>query len=542
MRRGIYLWGSLLLALSLVLSACGGDGTSSNDSGSAQNGSKSGGTLIYGRGSDSLSLDPINVTDGESIRVTQNVFDTLFTYDKNLKLKPDLATGYKVDGSGRTYTINLRKNVKFQDGTDFDAKSVVFNWNRWSDPKNPYHNGDFPYYSFLYGGFRGDKNHLVESVKATGKYTVQIKLKKKTAAFISYLSVSMFGIASPSAVKKYGKDFKEHPVGTGPFQFVSWKRNDTITLRKNKYYWEKGKPYLNKLIFKVIPDNSARLSALRSGEIDLMDGLNPSDADSVKSNQQLQLIKRPSFNMSYIAMNTQKKPFNDPKVRQAVNMAIDKPAIVKAFYSGMAVPAKNPVPPTLWGYNDSVKDYGYHIKQAKKLLAEAGYPKGFHTTLWTMSNPRPYLPEPQKIAEAIQADLAKIGIKINVKSYEWSTYLDKTTAGEHTMALYGWTGVMADPDNFLYPNLSGTETKKPASNIAFYQNKEVTHLLEQARVTLNQHKRIELYKQAQSIIHKDAPWVLLAHTTQPIAMSAKVKGFEPHPMETDALEKVYLDQ
>lgn len=539
--------GLLSIFALLVVTACSG-GSSNTDESEKDNATedtvteedKYGGTLIFGRGADAVSLDPINVTDGESIRVTHNVFETLFEYDQNLELQPKLATGYETSEDGLTWTLKLREGVKFHDSTDFNADAVVFNFERWMDPNNPYHQGDFVYYSFLYGGFKGDENHLIEYVKAVDEYTVEIKLKRKTAPFLSYLAISMFGIASPTAIEKYGDKINENPVGTGPFKFETWKRNDMITLVKNEDYWMEGKPYLDQLIFKVIPENSARLTALQTGEIDILDGMNPGDVGLVESTEGIELIKRPSFNIGYMAFNMEKEPFNNPLVRKAINMAINKEEIVNAFYSGLAEVAKNPIPPSLWGYNDSIEDYEYNVEEAKKLLAEAGFENGFKTTLYTMSNPRPYLPEPLKISEAVQADLAEIGIEVEIQTYEWATYLEKSSQGEHEMAMFGWTGVMADPDNFLFPNLSKTNAEKPANNRAFYKSDQFTQLITEARETLDQEKRIDLYKQAQEVFHEDAPWVMLAHTTPPLAQADYVEGYVPHPMSNDLFTDVFV--
>jgi peptide/nickel transport system substrate-binding protein len=533
---------SIILVLSLLLTACGGAGSEEAKQNKDSGEPKSGGQLVYGRGADSISLDPININDGESIRVTQNIFETLFQYDENLELQPKLAESYEVAEDGLTWTIKLKTGIKFQDGTDFNADAVVFNFERWMDPANPYHQGDFPYYPFLYGGFKGDPNHKIEYVKAVDESTVEFKLTEKIAPFISYLAIPMFGIASPDAIKKYGEKFGENPVGTGPFQFDSWTKNDKVVLKKNENYHVDGQPYLDEIIFRVIPDNSARLTALQSGEVDLIDGMNPDDADVIKGNDQFTVIERPSFNTGFMVFNTQMKPFDNVKVRQAINMAINKQELVDAFYSGYAEVAKNPFPSSLWGYNDEIEDYSYDVEAAKKLLAEAGYPNGFKTELWAMSNTRPYMPQPLKVAEAIQANLKEIGIDAEIKTYEWATYLEKTGNGEHPMGLYGWTGVMADPDNFLYPNLSSTNVEKPASNRAFYVNEEFTSLLEQAQVTFEQEERIKLYQKAQEIFHEDAPWVTIAHTTPPIGMASYVEGFNPHPMEQDNFAKVYLNK
>lgn len=530
----------LFIAFGIVLLAgCSSDNTE-GEAGTATEGDKSGGTLVYGRGADSVSLDPINVTDGESIRVTHNIYETLLEYDHNLELQPKLATDYNSSEDGLTWTFQLREGVKFHDGTDFNADAVVFNFERWMDPENPYHEGDFPYYPFLYGGFKGDENHLIESVTATGEHELEIVLKRKTAPFLSYLAISMFGIASPAAIEQYGAGIGENPVGTGPFKFDEWNRNNTITLSKNEEYWMDGKPYLDQVIYQVIPENSARLNALQTGEIDIVDGMNASDTTIVEDTEGIELLKRPSFNIGYMAFNMEKEPFDNPLVRQAINMAIDKEEIVEAFYNGLADPATSPLPPSLWSHDESLEKYDYNVEEAKKLLAEAGYEDGFTTELHTMSNPRPYLPEPMKIAEAIQSDLAEIGITADIVSSEWATYLEDTKNGKHSMAMYGWTGVMADPDNFLYPNLSKTNAEVPAQNIAFYKSDEFTSLITEARETIDQDKRTELYQQAQQLFQEDSPWVMLAYTTPPLAQSDYVEDYNPHPMSNDLMTDVYL--
>lgn len=531
---------SMLVGL-FLLGACS-NGSDKEEGTPKEEGQKKGGAMIYARGADSVGLDPINITDGESIRVTHAIFETLFEYDKDLQLQPKLAESYETSEDGLTWTLTLKSGVKFHDGTDFNADAVVFNFERWMDPENEYHIGDFPYYPFLYGGFKGEEDHKVESVIAVDEQTVEIKLKEKIAPFVSYLAIPMFGIASPAAIEQYNERFFENPVGTGPFKFESWSRNDKIVVKANENYYVQNQPMLHQIIFTVVPDNSTRLNVLLSGEADIIDGMNPEDAKTVEDNENLKLVKRPSFNEGFMVMNTQKKPFDNVKVRQATNMAIDKQSIVDGFYSGFGEVAKNPIPPSLWGYNEDIEDYAFDAEAAKKLLTEAGYPDGFETEIWTMNNPRPYLPQPMKTAEAIQANLEEIGVKATIVTYEWATYLEKTGNGEHPMALYGWTGVMADPDNFLYPNLSNTNMEPPANNLAFYNNEEFQKLIEDARVTFDESERIELYKKAQEVFHEDAPWVPLAHTTPPIGFADYVKGFEPHPMENDNFAVMYLDK
>ncbi|WP_018249078.1 ABC transporter substrate-binding protein [Orenia marismortui] len=497
---------------------------------------KYGGTLIYGRGGDSVGLDPANVTDGESLKVTMQLFDTLVDYEEgSTKVIPSLAKSWEASEDGLVWTFHLEEGVKFHDGTDFNAEAVVFNFERWMNKNHPYHQGEFEYWGYMFGGFPG----LLNKVEAVDEYTVKITLNKKSAPFISNLAMAPFAISSPTAVKKYGEDYFKHPVGTGAFKFKEWKRGDRIELVRNEEYW-KGKAYLEGIVFRSIPDNTARFMELQSGTIDMMDGVNPNSVPQVKSDNKLKLTLRPSMNVGYLAMNFDKKPFDNKLVRKAINHAINKEEIIQALYAGLAEPAKNPLPPSLWGYNEDVDKYEYNPEKAKELLAEAGYPDGFKTTLWAMPVPRPYMPQPKLIAQAIQADLKKIGVQAEIKSYDWGTYLDKVGNGEHDMCLMGWTGDNGDPDNFLYVLLDkDNAVKGSAGNYAFYRSDELHDLLIKAQTTMNRAERTKLYKEAQEVVHEDAPWVPMAHSTPPIALKNKIENYVPSPLGIEHLNGVW---
>ncbi|OCA84539.1 peptide ABC transporter substrate-binding protein [Bacillus sp. FJAT-27225] len=533
-KRSIKLLLFAMLAIFMFLAGC----NSSNESGGTKkpaSGNEAGpkkDTLVYGRGGDSTSLDPITTTEGEAFRVTENIFETLVQYgDQDTTINPGLAEDWKVSDDGLTYTFTLRQGVKFHDGTDFNAEAVVFNFNRWM-------NGDdekFPYYS-MFGGYKKDKGHVIKEVKAVDEHTVQFVLKRSQAPFLKNLAMSPFSMASPAAVEKFGDDFRNNPVGTGPFKFVEWKQNDTITLEKNPDYWQAGLPKLNKVIFRVIPENAARLNALVKGEIDILDGLNNSDEASVLANDQLQVIERPSNNVGYIGMTNTRKPFDNKLVRQAINHAIDKKSIIDAFYGGKAEPAINPMPPSLEGYNDQISDYPYDLEKAKALLKEAGYEKGFEIDLWAMPVARPYMPEAQKVAEVIQESLSKIGVKANFQTVEWATYLEKARKGEFDMFMLGWTGDNGDADNFLYTLLD--KDSIGSNNYAQYSNDELHDILIQAQTEPDQAKRNELYKKAQEIIKEDAPWVPLVHSIPLLAAHKDVVNYLPHPTGSEAVTKV----
>ncbi|HET7628742.1 MAG TPA: ABC transporter substrate-binding protein [Bacillales bacterium] len=532
------------MALSLVLAGCGGSDQSGDSSSEGNNNSGSGSgdggstqdVLVFGRGSDSVTLDPAKATDGESFMVTKNIFETLvnFNYDKQNTEIVDtgLAKDWKISEDGLTYTFHLKKGIKFQDGTDFNADAVVFNFKRWKNGE-----GKFAYYPSMFGGYK-DKS-VIANVEAVDDYTVKFTLKRPLAPFLKDLAMSPFAIASPKAVEKWGEDFGKHPVGTGPFKFVEWKPNNTITIKKNENYWKDGYPKLNTVIYKVISDNHARLTALQNGEIDLMEGLNPNEIQTVENDKDLQVFLRPSMNIGYLGMTVTRKPFDNKKVRLAMNYAINKKEIVEAFYSEKAKVAVSPLPPVFEAFNGDLKPYTYDPEKAKQLLKEAGYPDGFKMELWAMPVPRPYMPDGKKIAVAIQSDLKKVGIDAKIVSYDWATYLEKAQKGEADAFLLGWTSDNGDADNVLYTLLSSDSIG--GNNFTRYSNKQLDELLVEAQKTTDQQKRIQLYKQAQEIIHKNPPWVPIVHSTPALAGKASLKNFKPHPTGSDRLSFVYFE-
>lgn len=526
--RSFLLFITMMMLISVVLMACNNEKTEGKkESDSSENSSNS--TLVFGRGGDTVNLDPAVVTDGESFRVTKNIFETLIEFDEDsTDLIEGLATDWKVSDDGLTYTLTLREGVKFHDGSDFNAEAVVYNFTRWaSGDKEKYY-----YYNSQFGD-------VITDVKAENSTTVVITTSRPIAPFFKNLAMSPFAIASPKALKEAGDDFgSKVVVGTGPFVFKEWKANETITLDKNPDYWKEGLPKLDTVIFKVIPDNAARFNALQAGEVDIIEGINYSDLPTIEANADLQVFQRPSLNVAYLGLTSTRGPLKDKKVRQALNYAVNKKAIIEAFYSGSAIPAINPMPPVVAGYNPDVEDYPYDPEKAKELLAEAGFTDGFEIELWAMPVVRPYMPDGPKVAEAIQADFEAIGVKSKIVQYEWATYLEKTRLGEADTFLLGWTGDNGDADNFLYVLLD--KDNIGSNNYSYYSNDEVHNLLIEAQSTVDQVKREELYKQAQVIIKEDAPWIPLVHSNPVLAGSTKVKNFIAHPTGSDWLDQVEL--
>ena len=483
-------------------------------------------TLVFGRGGDSTSLDPAATTEGEAFKVTVNLFETLINFGpQDTEIEPGLATEWEMSPDGLTHTLKLRQGVKFHDGTDFNADAVVYNVERWMAGNAE----QFYYYNSQFG----DK---IKEVKALDEYTVEFTLNQVIAPFYKNLAMSPFGIASPAAIEKFGDKFNENPVGTGPFVFKEWKRNDRITIVKNENYWQEGLPKLDSVIFRSIPENSARLNALAAEEVDLIDGVNFSDVPSIEGNAKLQIFNRPSMNVGYVGLTNTRGPLENKLVRQALNYAVDKQAIIDAFYAGAAMPAKNPMPPVIAGYNDDVVDYDYNPEKAKELLKEAGFENGFEMELWAMPVPRPYMPDGQKVAEALQANFEAIGVTAKIVSYDWATYLDKAKDGEADSFLLGWTGDNGDADNFLYVLLD--EDAIGSNNYTYYKNSEVHALLIKAQASNDEAEREKLYKEVQLIIKEDAPWIPLVHSTPVLAGKAEITGFLAHPTGSDLLANV----
>ncbi len=505
--------------------------------------------LIFAMAGDADKLDPADVTDGESISRMDNIFEGLVEYvPGGTDIQPCLATSWDVSNDGLEITFNLRQNVKFHDGTDFNADAVVFSFERQYDTSSEYHDyGEWAYWGYMFSD--------IDYVEKINDYKVVIHLKNPNAAMLTSLAMFTVAIVSPTNAENWGIDAFKHPVGTGPFEFVEWVKDDHITLVANENYWrERAK--LDKLIFRVIEDPSARLLAIQAGEIHGMEYPDPSSFDLINSDSNLKLMSQAGMNVGYLAMNTGYgyydenqngirdsdedwvktpgyfEPLTNTLVRKAINYAIDKESIVENLYKGTAIVAKNGMPPFMLGYNDDIVDYPYSPEIAKDLLEEAGYPNGFNTTLWVMPVSRPYMFDPPKIAEAIQGYLADVNINVELYQIDWSTYLEETENGEHPMCLLGWTGDNGDPDNFMNV-LYGANSASigTAGNVAFYINMTVQDKFTAALQSYDTDERARLYEDAQVIIHQDAPFVYLAHATQNIVFLSNVKGYVLNPTE-----------
>ncbi len=499
---------------------------------------RSKGTLFVGRAADAIGLDPARSTDNESVEVCEQIFDHLVRYQAgSTDVLPSLATSWEVSPNGLVWTFHLRRGVKFHDGTDFDAEAVRFSFDRQLEKGHPYHMPDFTYWETNYAT-------IVKAIEVVDPLTVKITLFRSYAPFLATLAMFPVSIVSPAAVAKYGDQFPEHPVGTGPFIFESWTHGDRIVLTRNDAYWD-GRPRLDRLVFRFIPDARQRLVALEGGAIDVAYGLLPEELQYVQLHPDLQLLRIAGENVVYLAMHTQKPPFDDVVVRQAVNYAVNKVPIVKLVYQGLAVPATGALPPTIWAYKKDVQDYPYDPVKAKALLEQEREAGRFDASkkyrLLVPRTPRPYLLNPELVGRVIQRNLEAVGLSTELVVQDLDKHLADVQTGKHDLCILGWAGDNADPDNFLYILLdSDNAIPGLARNVAFYVNPRVHGLLSWAQSTNDRAERERDYGEAQTLIAADAPWVPLAHSQVAVAAHNNVEGLAIHPSAIIYYQSVWL--
>jgi dipeptide transport system substrate-binding protein len=359
-----------------------------------------------------------------------------------------------------------------------------------------------------------------------------VKLKTVDAAFLQNLAMSFASIHSAEYAEQLLKTGKAttlntQPIGTGPFVFRSYQKDANIRFDGNTQYWRKGEVQLDKLIFAITTDASVRYQKLQKGECHVMAYPRPADLKAMQANPKLTLLQQAGFNTGWLSYNVQHKPLDKLEVRQALDMAINKKSIIDAVFQGSGQAASNPMPPTQWSYNKKLKDPAFDPVKAKALLKKAGIAEGTEITLWAMPVQRPYNPNAKLMAEMIQSDWAKIGIKAKITSYEWGEYIKRAKAGEHDTVLIGWTGDNGDPDNWLGVNL-GCEAVG-GNNYARWCNKEFDALIVKARSITNQAERTKLYEKAQEIFKREVPWTTIAHSTVYQPVSKSVQGFKVSP-------------
>jgi peptide/nickel transport system substrate-binding protein len=506
------------LAAILCLSACGGANTAPGN----------GNMLIVARVQDAVGLDPAVQTDGLSLTISQEVFQNLVRFKPgSFDVIPDVSRSWKTSADGKTWTFALVPGLKFSDGTALDAKAVKFNFDRWRVSKNPYR-GAFPfaYYSDMLGGFDGKS--IITGVDAPAATTFVVHLKNAFTPLLRDLALPSLGIGSPAAIMAGAEAFDEQPVASGPYLASEWVHDDHITLTASPT-WKGPKPAYGTVIVRDIPDQSTSVLSMQKGDIDMLIDPRPDDAKTLAAQPGIRLYHPASNNVMYLAMNVQKKPFDNVLVRRAISYAIDKAAIVKRFYAEGATVGDNWTPVGMLGENSAVKAYPLDVAKAKALLAQAGLPH-FATELYYPTSPRPYMPEPGRIAETIQADLATVGIDVTLEPFEFGVFLHKVQNGEHPMCLIGWTGDNGDPDNFMYPLLDqDSAVLGEAQNYSFWRDPAFHKLMLAGQQTPDGPARAAIYRQANAMINDQAPAISLTHSVVSFAAKTSIGGIVASP-------------
>ncbi len=560
----------LVVAMLALAAGCGGDddettGTTGGATTEATGGTE-GGTLVFAGASDPVALDGALVSDGESLRVITQIFETLVALKPGTtEPEPGLAESWEANDDGTVWTFKIRQGVTFHDGETLDAEAVCFNFDRWYNFKGSLQNPGATYYwQVVFGGFAtynpdsgAPEDSLYKSCEATDEATAVLTLTKPSATFIPALSQQAFSIASPKALTEFKADEgtvdadgvftasgtfgTEHPIGTGPFQFDSWTRNDRLVLKKYEDYWgEKSK--IDELIVRPIADNAARLQALQTGEIQGYDLVEPQDIQTIEGDAELQIIDRPAFNVAYVGFNIAKKPTDDVKVREAIAYGLDRQAVVDNFYSGRAVVATQFMPPEVVGYADDVPEYTFDPEKAKQILTDAGYTLPVPLEFWYPTDvSRPYMPDPKRNFEAFAASLNKSGFKVTAKSAPWNPdYLGRADEGNAgNLRMLGWTGDYGDADNFI-----GTFFQSPqkAWGTTTTPLTEIEKLLNDAEIETEQSKREELYQEANRQIMTQLPGVPYAHSKPALAFRANIKGYIASPTTNELFSTVTIEE
>ncbi len=495
-------------------------------------GAQPAGTLVVGLVAEPVNLDPAQVTDLNSNRVGRRIAETLVTFpDESTQIVPGLAESWMVSKDGLRYTFKLRRGVSFHDGTPFNAEAVKDSIERQINPEHPLNKlGKYPFANYFFGN--------VKAVEVVDASTVEFVLKEPRASFLAVLTAGAASIVSPTAMRKLGADYALSPVGTGPFKFAAWDRGQRVVLEKNPAYW-RFPVKIDRVVYRPIVEDQARLTELLTGALDLIVGTPPDYVGQLESNPKITLLRQVGAHVWYLGINNQKKPLDDKRVRQALNYAVNKDAIVRDVLKGTGSLSVGPVLPKTWGADGGLKPYAYDPERAKKLLADAGYPSGFTTTLWVPESGSG-MQSPVAMSTVIQSNLKAVGVNVALQTMEWGAYLAKLRSKEQELFALSWMAGNEDPDLVMYPLLHSSQWTPNGPNRALYKNDKFDELLHQARLTTDEKKRADLYRQAQRILVDDAPWIFVDHEIQTAAHAKRVQGFKLHPSFDLRVETISL--
>jgi len=487
--------------------------------------------LIVAIGAEPESLDPLGMSSAPAATVSEHMVESLIYLAADGSLQPALAESWEPSEDGLSWILNLRQGVSFHDGTPFNADAVKYNLDRFLG-KGQFEGENAAPFAFLLG--------RVESVEVVDEHAVQINLNSVFAPFVAHLSHSFIAIHSPASIEALGAGEPiEAPVGTGSFKFVSWDRGDNIVMEKNEDYWG-GAPRLDTVTFRFVPEGSSRVIMLETGEVHAIMAVPPTEISRLRAAGGINVVQENSVRVIYVGFNLQSDLFEDVRVRQALNYAVDKDAINETIFGGAFLPSTAAIVPAVFGYKE-VGPYEYNPEKAMELLAEAGYDDGFEMELY---HPTGRYPQDATVIEAVQAMLADVGITANLTTFDWSTYLAKVIVppeeAEHDAYMIGWGTTTLDADYGLYALLHSAEWG-PKMNLSYYANDEVDALLAEARVTPDRGIREGLYHQALEIIWEEAPWLFLYNEGQFNAELSNVKGLIHHPLENISAWNAYIE-
>lgn len=498
--------------------------------------------FIFCSDDDPESFNPMFGTTGSTVNATvSTIYEQLtqFSLDStDLNPKSGLAEKYTISPDQLTYTFTLRKDIPFHSNKYFtptrslNADDIIFSFMRQHDKNHPFHKVSNLEYDYYYGM---GMHKTIKSFKKIDDLTVEITLNERDASFLANIAMPHTSIQSAEYADKMLKAgtpelLDTNPIGTGPFQFMSYNKGNDIQYKAFDKYWQ-GKQPIDNLKYLIIPDTKERTTKIITGECHISISPTPADLTRLRENKDIILLEQPGLNVGYIAFNTTKKPFYIKKIRQALALATNKQAIVDAVYKGTATIAKNPIPPTMWSYDDSITPYSFDTLKAQSMLKDAGLGANTKITLWYMPVSRAYNPDPKLMGEMLKTDWEKAGVNVTLKTFEWSEYLEEAKKGTHQALMLGWIGDNGDPDNFLATLLS-CDAVSAGSNHAKWCYQPYDDVVVAARRETDHAKRIELYKKAQAIFKEEMPWIPMAYSNSVQPIRKEVTGFKQNPMET----------